>query len=94
MPFLISFALLHLNIDMYVLGIGSLVKSKRKSCHLHHYLKDLLMIFIKGYHPMNLSIQVGTIYGAINHTLVIASEGIPPKTKKLKQEENTMFDCG
>ena len=43
---------------------------------------------------MNLSIQVGTIYGAINHTLVIASEGIPPKAKKLKQEENTMFDCG
>ena len=34
-------------------------------------------------------------YGAINHTLVMASESIPPKVKKIKQEENaTTFDSG
>ena len=34
-------------------------------------------------------------YGAINHTLVMASEGIPPKVKKMKQEKNTtVFDSG
>lgn len=56
--------------------------------------KNLIDDFHKGLLSNEL-VNSSRNYGAINHTLVMASEGIPPKVKKMKWEENTTtFDSG
>ena len=56
--------------------------------------KSLIDDFHRGLSSNEL-VNTSRNYGAINHTLVMASEGNPPKVKKIKQEENTItFDSG
>ena len=56
--------------------------------------KKLIDEFHKGL-SFNELVNTSRSFGAINHTLVMASEGVQPKAKKLKQEGNTaMFNSG
>ena len=56
--------------------------------------KELIDDFHKGV-SSNEMVNTSRSYGAISHTLVMASKGIPPKAKKMKQEGSTaMIDSG